>query len=90
VIDVKSNVKTTEDDLNYLIRNEPKVRRLFFGRKSVDEDSIFEQIFQGPYKTSKETFINIMKIINYIWITFKLTDLPEFITLVSLLLIFYL
>ena len=74
--------------LNYLITKNPKVRRLFFGRKGITEESIFEQIFRGPFNKCKKSFELVPQLIIYIWIAFKLKDIPEVITMVNLIIFF--
>ena len=76
-----------ESEWKTIIKNEANIKRLFFGRESVDADSIFERIF-SPINDVDIVYTILPNLLNYVWITFQLKDHPEILTLVSLLLIF--
>ena len=76
-----------DDKMEMFIRNEPNIRRLFFGRKQAEEKSIFEKVFGGPFESNNKSWIIVPKLINYVWNIFELSDKPEILALVSLLIL---
>lgn len=74
-----------DDELQLLIQNNSKVRRLFFGRKDVTENSLFEKIFMSPIYGTAVSYKILKKLINHVWKTFEFKDNPLIFTLVSLI-----
>lgn len=73
-----------DNEMEMFFTNVPKVRRVFFGRKDVEDESIFEKIFKGPFNNSKRSVVIVPKLISYVWKIFQLNDIPEILVLVSL------
>lgn len=74
---------TAEREWTSLIKNEPKIKRLFFGRANANEDSIFETMFKGPFNDPIIISKQFPILLNYVWTTFQLKDHPEILNLVS-------
>jgi len=82
-VDKFSKVKVNETEWKSIITNDPKVKRIFFGRKSVDQESIFERLFKGPFSSLEVIYLQFPKLLNHVWATFQFKDQPEILILVG-------
>lgn len=66
-----------------LFVNNPTIRKLLFGRKTLGSDSLFEVILTknktSMYEKSDNTYV-----LDHVWNEFHLWDIPEVLTMVNI------
>lgn len=80
-----------ENDVNFnairgTFRNTPKIKKLLFGRKDFNSESLFEKFLSIPSKENEINMDFFDETLKCIWNEFRLWEKPEILTLVSIIL----